>query len=82
MPPKMVLHSLSLTPPEKKKVRAVKTAPTTAAMAAESVSHRGTPSLTRTNPGFRLARVLTVGGSPTILSNAGFSSGAQAYQRL
>jgi hypothetical protein len=32
----MVLHSLSLTPPAKKKVRAVKTAPTTAAMATVS----------------------------------------------
>src|SRR5262245_37759208 len=58
----MVLHSLSLPPPVKKKARAVKTAPTTAAMAAESLSQRGT----LTNPDesrlFGWSGVLTVGG--------------------
>src|SRR6266699_460481 len=47
-------NACALTPPAKKKVRAVKTAPTTAAIAAETFSQRGTPSLTltRTKVGF------------------------------
>jgi hypothetical protein len=74
----MVLHSLWIGLPPKKKVKAAMTTPAIAAMAADSFSHCGTPSSTLTGMKVGLsagAACRLSGASPSTFSNAGFRCG-------